>query len=1046
MSLLDEMSTRTGVTYSDEQRKVLEHTGGMNILACAGSGKALKNGTKVLTSEGYMPIERLRVGDLVYDKQGMIQQVIGVYPQPLKAENRLHLENGATIPCCIDHLWEYAVIPKGMVNHNESGSSYKMAVEQWKVGTFGEIHKLLQEQNVDVFVPIANEVDFVTAKPSSWEIMGDDEILKMFVDIYDIAERLDTGLPENIVYGDLDVRAMFINTLISYMAIYNKVVLTGNRYNVAESLRYKDAQFSISIKSEKLAHDVQSIFETLGYVCRIEQQTGRPDQIRYRQNKSLLDEHSVCYDLTITHPTMLGGQAVLRIESTECLDELVEMTCIQVSGETKLFLTEHCVATHNTTVLTHLIAKRIISGEISDPSKILCTTFSKAGSTEMEDRLKALLKELGVNAKVSVKTLHATYNHVLKHFGLTAGNNVCSNAQRLMFVTQAIKESKLKLEDDDIKLVDSLLSFQVNNLLDDASLTKSYVYTLEDVPLEKYSEIRKRYNQKKYEAGLIDFDDMQLYMYMIVVQQKNPAVINYCRSLWEYFFVDEFQDVSKIQFAILRELVSDPNKLVVIGDDDQCIYQWRGADPNIILNICGYYDISKFALTTNYRCKSTIVDHAAVGIKYNQKRSDKGMKAFNSGGRIRIADTGAGNLWDITLPVYKYIMKLVYEDGEDPANIAVLSRNNQHLCILNNMLFKSGIFSEASDEMKLTSISIYKDIKDIFEIAEGTYNHRVVGKQLWKLVPYLGTKNANAIAKFMDEIGCSLKDALSLFVNRYTDGSCAYKVTRPIKISDKMDRYMENIGFGLKPDTLHGLVRITNVIANEETTQVAGELLQWYLAGTEFMYNSKDKSRTVIGLVNYMLSLVDSEGIEATKTFMNLTENYEKGKQAVIDSKITMSTMHGAKGREWKHVIIFADDNITFPSFEGICKMAEDGVDTTDIHGSIDENRRLHYVAMTRAKENLVIFANAADVSVYTLEALGLMQMNAEYNDATIVDMALGNGALDSSLVVKARELILTPTSPYFFDASSFADKSEMDLIDGEDDEEMADVIDDSFI
>lgn len=969
------------------------------------------------------------------------------------------------------------------------------------------------------------------------------------------------------------------------------------------------------------------------------------------------------------------------------VDELSVATGVQYSDEQRKIL-EHtggmnilaCAGSGKTTVLTHLLAKRIVNNEIPDVSKLLCTTFSKAGSVEMEERLKALLGRLGVSANVSVKTLHATYFQVLKRFGLVRG--VCTNAQRAMFISQAVKESKLQLEDDDLRLVDSLLSYQVNNLLDDDSLVKSYVYTLEDVSKDKYTEIRNRYNAKKQEANVIDFDDMQLYMYMLVVQQKNPTVLSYCRNMWEYFFIDEFQDVSKIQFAILRQLIQDPNKLVVIGDDDQCliegtkirtkrglvniedihanskvisavgygdlaianvdkvtkrkitdkvyvirtengkclrgtgnhigfaykkdfdnkfdkaecnihirmfssfkknpgntkasslivttnrldcaemllkhlgdygsitcdydkqivkayipntnidrlgeiasniyremvangisvsvrktayldgckqfeftrfdemevgmqvpiclygkkpcvisdtitsidvedyegyvydlsipkarnfiadgivvhncIYQWRGADPNIILNICGYYDIQKFVLSTNYRCKGTIVNHAAVGVKNNTHRSEKDMIPFAEGGKIRICNTDAGNLYSISKKVYEHIMDLVYKQGVSPSDIAVLSRNNQHLAILNNMLFKSGIFSEASEEMKMTSMIMYKDLKMIFELAEGTYNHNLVNKILWKLVPYLGVKNSGIFSQLMYDAGCNFVDALGYCLKNFSN-SYGVKFDKSLKVPEKLFNRLENRYYSVKPDSEYVLKALYNLLTEEtDESKLIEGLMSAYISGTEFMYNSADKARTVCGLVEYITELIKLDGLETTKTFLSLTEQYERGNTSIPDSKITMSTMHGAKGREWEHVVIFADDNITFPSFEGINKMLDDGVDSKDISGSIDENRRLHYVAMTRAKSDLVIFCDIHNISVYTIEALGLLSAGASKNNDHIIGMAM-NGEVPKDLIDKVIEKVEAEGSPYKYElknTESFLEMQDMSEDDIED-------------
>lgn len=943
MSIVDDMSIRTGVVYSDEQRKILEHEGGMNILACAGSGKALTNNTEVITSNGLVRIGDIAVGDIVYGLDGKEQTVVGVYPQGKKFVYRVIFSDGNVVDCNDEHLWTVKI------GDNWEIISLRSLLDRdfiFRDGDYGSY-----EASIAIEMPIAKALD----------IRRHDSIPSYVA--YNIGHSLDFNRGCNTIFSaGIDAQRAFVK------GAYKRAIEEG---------------MSIYAPTLDLAR------QAAGYcgIC-------------FNEFDNMGD--SPCRTLV----------KVIKLNKSE------EMTCIKVSNTDGLFVLGNGIVTHNTTVLTHLIAKRIASGEISNPSKLLCTTFSKAGANEMEERLGALLNKLGIKAKVSVKTLHATYFQVLKKFGIMP--NVCTNSQRSMFISKAIRDSHLMLEDDDIRLVDSLISYQVNNLMDDSSLVKSYVYTLDDVSLEQYTEIRQRYNKLKSEAGVIDFDDMQLYMYLLIVQQKNPDVLAYCRNQWEYFYIDEFQDVSKIQFAIVRELVQDPNKLVVIGDDDQCIYEWRGADPNIILNICGYYDIQKFILSTNYRCKGKIVNTAAVGIKHNQKRSNKDMIPFNDGGSIKICDTGPGNLFEISKRAYEHITSLVWS-GTDPADIAVLSRNNQHLCILNNMLFKAGIYSDASSDMQFTGMSMYKDIKNVMELSDGTFSHLLVDKILWKLIPYLGTAKAKMFVKFMDIVGCDFKLALHYIISKYSYRSIdgvddrVYKLKVPSKVAGIVERDF----YKLNKDSENYLIHLANLLNIEDEGERFKAVASMYLVGTEFLYKTLDRSRTVHGVVAYIEHLIEQDGYEGAKTFLNLTEQYETGKATVPDNKVTMSTMHGAKGREWKNVVLFADDNISFPSFEGIERMISDKIDEKDISDSIDENRRLHYVAMTRAKDELVIFADISNLSIYTMEALGIIQNDGTMFNRNIIELAT-NG-LNMEYVDKIRNLVLNTDSEYYYKARTFS-------------------------
>ncbi len=1358
--VIKEMSRITGMEYSEEQLNILRHTGGMCILACAGSGKALKNDMGVLTPSGYIPIEKLAIGDICYDEDGKEQDIVGVYPQGKKQIYKVIFSDSSVVECCKDHLWTYKTYDKIETTGNWSANTLEYIMKNVPLAILDKGPSGEGQSKSNVYIPMSKPVQFQAKELNIHPyllgcLLGGGE-LKFIPEIYKYSSIEDR---DNILRG-------LINTI-------------GN---------CSDTGYDIVSESERLIDDIKFIVETLGMVAtkyeeRATYNKGNCDDLlnslRYRLH--IIDSGDItngcrnsCIYNKLDEGQYISGRAIKAIIKTK---EYAEMTCIKVSGDSGLFLTENCVVTHNTTILTHLLAKRIKTGEISSTKRLLCTTFSRAGSSEMEERLGKLLRKLGISQKVQVKTLHGSYYNVLKHFGLIG--NVCTNSQRLRFVVQSAREAGVNLSDEDLQTLDSLLSYQVNNLLSDDALIKSYVYTLEDLSLDKYSAIRYGYNKKKEEAGLIDFDDMQLYMYMLLVVEKRKDIIDFCRGLWTDFFIDEFQDTSRIQFEITRQLVTDPNKLIVIGDDDQClvegttikttrgmvpieeiragdsvltgigrgktmyalvnnisrkrvtedivvvktrtgkelrgttdhigfarlvpnpdyyytylmykrdigfrigitsgvrsgsrgdirngidmrlmqersdkawllrksntkedalywesyyaykygipmyrfvvngegsaktalgietikalhseldtfskglellkdlgmhykyphrvpqadgeryklnysmfssiqtgrygihkselsanssneqfvsilrdylsttvrkasgkeyvyynarntgidtdtqediireieedckrnniylevnkdakfndnkymfmplgnliegmyvpilnedkieedeivkvtrekyegyvydisvpdtknfvangivvhncIYQWRGADPNIILDICGYYDIQRFVLSTNYRCGGEIVKRAAVGIKNNVRRSDKEMIPYNQGGIIKLCDTGNRDLYDISKYAYKHVINLVKRNGVRPSEIAILSRNNQRVSILNSMLFKAGVFCETVPEMRMTNIPIYKGIKNVISIAGYTYNKNIVSSALWQLCNYLGVKGSSEVAKFMDNTGLNILDALGYIINNYTHTKVEWDGN--VKVPQKGDNQAKYYFGSLRIGVVDGLQTLFDVLSIKNEHERTLNLLDLYIAKTEFMYKSKDKTRTLTGLVNYFKDIIKNEGLEKTQSFMRLSEQYESGKSEVYSDKVVMSTIHGAKGKEWDNVIIFADDNITFPSFEGINKMLEDGVAMRDISGSIDEGRRLHYVAMTRARNNLTIFTDKENISVYALESLGFMDKGGYSDNKHIINIAT-NDSLPQELRNKYIDAIFSEGSQYYY-------------------------------
>lgn len=1085
------------IEYSEEQKDILNHRGGMCILACAGSGKALKNGTKVATPVGFVNIEDLYVGHPIYGTDGKEHSVIGVFPQGKKRIVVLNIGN-KKVECSLDHLWKVTLVIHGM--------------KKDRILTTDGITKFI-DKGVKVYVPVMED--------------------------------------------------------INNPFVFNK--------------------FSIENR------------EVSRYII---------------------------------------------------LDAEADMTCIKVDTKDSLFILENGVVTHNTTILTHLLTKRILSGEIANPNTLLCTTYSKAGADEMNKRLKDMFNTLGLKYKVTIKTMHAVYLEVLHDLGFNFG--VIDGGTRRRYIREAYRELDIPIMDEESEQeLDSLLSYQVNNLLSDEALYNSYAFNLENISLRDYSQIRQGYADRKSKNNLIDFDDMQLYLYIFLCQQNREDIINYCKYKWSDIYIDEAQDISKIQYEILKKLITSADKFVIIGDDDQClvsdtkihtqgkikniselldgdfvgvcnglsgfklkkcdkvchrkvdtdvieiktlsgkrlmgtlkhqcfvlddeeiysnepwveirmfgsnrkneydyydaciitsveneeyakivsnymtfnddldivtkhfkdydlckkyvkclyndcyingiklkvletailgnnkyrvvnmdeiqagmkvpvitsgntvttdlvigrsrknyvgtvydvsipeyrnfvaneiivhncIYQWRGADPSIILNICGEYDINRFVLSTNYRCKSNIVDLAATGIKNNYRRSDKSMVAYNDGGKVLVTNCNSESLYEYSLKAYKYIVDLI-NSGESVEDIAVLSRNNYHLSILNNMLIKKGIFVTCSEEMKFSRNKFYRIIVDALKLINDTRNADLVGKTLYNICRAFSKKNSLTLAAVLKHSALDLVGVLDII----KESTLHYKNTFPGVPSTVLTNIF-GICDRISKDAIDDLITLHDLLKLSKKEDTARGLLgQMYNSISYRFSRNKDADRTFNGMVDYLSNTISNSGYEKTMEFLKMTELFEKGMLGVPGSKIVLSTVHSAKGREWKHLILFADDNIAFPSFTNLCKQYDKGVDKIDISYAIDEDRRLHYVAMTRAKEDILILTSFSNTSVFLLESLGIMN-KSDGNDA-IMNMAFNN-KLDARFIAEMKDKM--KNSEYKFDIDISNVNNDMEILD----------------
>lgn len=949
-----------GVKYSDEQRDILQHKGNSVILACAGSGKALVNGTGVLTPRGYINIEDLKVGDIVFDHTGNEQVILGVFPQGKKRVYKVKFNTDDIIESCGEHLWT-------VQRHIDN---------LWQTMTTVEIKSYIDHDNRPYIVP--HNLDIfdgnykVSCSNAYFEL-----VRKSVISYVELGHLINMHEKEN-------------SKLVQIYSKCKDTYVIKSLYNICLADSYMIAQ------SEEVKCALKIAYEFFGM--------------------STYYENGTQY-----------ARAIVNIEET---NEFKEMTCIKVSGLSELFLTEHCIPTHNTTISTHLIAKRILTGEIQDPSKLIYMTYSKEGAIEMDTRMKKVISKVankdkvGYDITIDVRTIHSLFYKLMRDFGMT--NKVLTSPYKL--VLEACKESGFSPKEDDVNSIISLMGYQLNNLLGVKKAFNCVHNNIEDLTLEQYTNIRKLYGEKKHQMKVIDFDDMQFQLYCWIVAWANSEnetqrayaeqVKQYCRYMFQHIYIDEAQDISKIQFEIIKAIITDsnnPNKLLCnitfIGDDDQCIYEWRGSDPSIIQCAGPLFNIKTMVLSTNYRCMNEIVDFATTGIKCNNIRYEKGMNAYVNGGSVKICcvPSSETNLYNMSVRSFKKIDSWI-KQGILASNIAVLCRNNKQLSVLSAMLLNAGIYYVGTEEMKVTKGIAYKDLTMLIELCDRTWKHDIITQLFWKFNKYLGQNNLRYISAFMQEAYVSIEDGLWYI--------CKHIMHRPIDIEKKL-----SIGEEAKTKVTYAMDKIGRSSTNAETLYQIycaitmndkqnrfKALLALYKAGMDNIEMSRDKKRDAYSLLRYMLDISDTLGFDKMTEYLRLVEQYESGKVGTLGEKVTLSTIHSAKGREWQKVIMFACDNISEPSFDRIVTLKNsDKTSSEDLSKYIDEERRLFYVGSTRAKEELILMTSEHP-SVFLLESLGSGDTNTD-----IVRYALDGGYDQVNKHIIDKD-ILNKESKYYYE------------------------------
>lgn len=662
-----------------------------------------------------------------------------------------------------------------------------------------------------------------------------------------------------------------------------------------------------------------------------------------------------------------------------------------------------------TTVLTALITKRLLTGEITDPTKILCTTFSKTGAEELEGRLQSLTMPLGVGA-VKVSTLHSTCYSILTHFGVNI--RLMASSENFGLIRQAVAQAvghRVWLEQEQLEQIESTISVMDGALMTVKELMQSGKYVLE-YSESTFQEIVSTYKALKQASGKFTFDDMLIGIYEWICVAKSDVVLQYVRENYQYLFIDEFQDTNKVQFEIIKAILNmDPaakpeDRLVVVGDDDQNVYEWRGTDPRIMIDIRSVVDVTKMNLSTNYRCGGNIVNSAMSCVRNMGTRQDKTMIPFRDGGRVELLDPHLAKLredYRNTLcrgsrMISDYIFNTIKEGPVMPKHWCIMARTNAEMCIIANMLFRQGMYVEQSNGMKITTKPAWQALKKIIGLArpfDGTYKLQGI---LYQLIPYASTKMEETINEISSTCQCSIDYAIQYmiqaFLNNVDDSDYSGFQIKDISEDVLLGREMDK-GRGQKAITQRTKNKIEMVLSNFRNTHMFIDLINAIRSEDAVKQLMKlwtvaydTETRITASIKEYLLFLYDAFGDAKFDQFILATEQAENNPNpALYDKRVELRTIHGSKGMEWDTVYILNDDNFSFPDFNKLHNMYEkQGLSFEVLKNIVDSERRLHYVAQTRAKNELYFICKRSEASVFVEETFGY-------------DYALPNDPLDAA-------------------------------------------------
>lgn len=556
-----------------------------------------------------------------------------------------------------------------------------------------------------------------------------------------------------------------------------------------------------------------------------------------------------------------------------------------------------------TFVITHRI-KYLIEGPGINPAHILVVTFSRAAAKEMKDRFEKLYSK----SPVTFGTFHSVFFNLLKTAYGFGSEQIASDELRYTLIKELIKRNSIENED---------INTLAGNLLNEIALVKQDNISIKNyysnsISSDTFKKIYSDYESELEARGKLDFEDMLSLTYELLSERSD--ILKAVQNRYRYILVDEFQDINFLQYNIIKLMAGEKQNITVVGDDDQSIYRFRGARPEIMLGFeRDFRNVKKVFLDINFRSSTQIVNASTKLISFNSKRFPKSFKAKNGDG----APVSLIEFKNPFLEVNSIIkdIKDYIKSGQDINNIAVLYRTNLSPRLLIERLMRNNIPFTIRDAIpNLFDHWVAKDIISYIKLAINMGDKSDLLR--------ISNKPNRYISR--DSLSSSRANIETLF-DYYDDKS--YMIKRIVELREHL-RTIKN----LKPAT--ALRYIRNVVGYDEYIEEYCDMNGVESDDCYSILGDLENSAAEYNTFNDWFVHMDEYKDELIEARKKSNEN---------DKGVRLMTFHSSKGLEFDIVYIIDVNEGSVPY-----KKAK-GVD------EIEEERRMFYVAMTRARKKLFI-------------------------------------------------------------------------------------------
>jgi len=579
------------------------------------------------------------------------------------------------------------------------------------------------------------------------------------------------------------------------------------------------------------------------------------------------------------------------------------------SGKTKVL----------TTKIAYLIEKIGVS-----PYNVLAITFTNKAAKEMNDRLYSMIGE--ISKKIQVSTFHSFGLKILRencgHLGYKSNFLIMDSEDTLSIIKKILKGFNLDSKQYNPSAIRNKISGCKNELMDPDGYQKYAISDFEQVVLKVY----RKYQETLFKNNSIDFDD--LLILPIKLFREYPSILQHYQERFQYILIDEYQDTNEAQYILTKMISAKYKNICCVGDNDQSIYSFRGANYRNILNFeKDYSDATVIKLEQNYRSTSNILDAANNVIKNNKERKDKNLWSTKGTGD-KISYFRAFNERDEAFYVTREIKKLLSK-GIEYKDIAVLYRTNAQSRNMEEELLKENLPYRVVGSFYFYSRKEIKDLIAYLRLIHNSDDDMSLLRVINTPKRGIGLKTLKNLDVKAELNGTSLFDAIDSgkeleFKQLILD---LKKVSEHLTLTELVDRILDVTGIKKEYEDEHSLeadIRIENLEEFKTITKTFEE------------------REGVISLEDFLLEI----------SLVSDVNEYKDDK-----NRISLMTVHSVKGLEFDYVFVIGLEEGIFPHINSLMDNAE-----------LEEERRLCYVAITRAKEKLHL-VNARTRTIYGKES-----------------------------------------------------------------------------